>query len=100
MVSHHVRAEWPPPSNGPCPACSFMPAMSRLNADHYSYTKAIEVSIRKDPVFFSNRAACALFHAFLRRADSADLPGYTNFAPPEYEKCVADCDEALALDRA
>jgi hypothetical protein len=25
--------------------------------------------------------------------------GYTNFSPPEYEKCVADCDEALNLDR-
>lgn len=47
------------------------------------YTKAIEVSIRKDPVFFSNRAAC-----------------YTNYSPPEYEKCVADCDEALGLDHA
>ncbi|WWD07113.1 hypothetical protein V865_005210 [Kwoniella europaea PYCC6329] len=46
------------------------------------YTKAIEVSIRKDAVFFSNRAAC-----------------YTNFSPPEYAKCVADCDEALKLDK-
>ncbi|ORX40842.1 mitochondrial import receptor subunit tom40 [Kockovaella imperatae] len=45
------------------------------------YTKAIEVSIKRDPVFFSNRAAC-----------------YTNFSPPEYEKVVADCDEALKLD--
>ncbi|WVR08724.1 hypothetical protein IAU60_005782 [Kwoniella sp. DSM 27419] len=42
------------------------------------YTKAIEVSVRKDAVFFSNRAACD---------------------PPEYAKCVADCDEALKLDR-
>ncbi|KAK8850687.1 hypothetical protein IAR55_004607 [Kwoniella newhampshirensis] len=46
------------------------------------YTKAIEISVRKDAVFFSNRAAC-----------------YTNFSPPEYAKCVADCDEALKLDR-
>ncbi|WWC72734.1 uncharacterized protein I206_106698 [Kwoniella pini CBS 10737] len=46
------------------------------------YTKALEVSIRKDAVFYSNRAAC-----------------YTNFSPPEYAKCVADCDEALKLDK-
>ncbi|OCF35933.1 mitochondrial outer membrane 72K protein [Kwoniella heveanensis BCC8398] len=46
------------------------------------YTKALEVSVRKDAVFYSNRAAC-----------------YTNFSPPEYAKCVADCDEALKLDR-
>ncbi|WWD20858.1 hypothetical protein CI109_105335 [Kwoniella shandongensis] len=46
------------------------------------YTKAIEISVRKDAVFFSNRAAC-----------------YTNFSSPEYAKCVADCDEALKLDR-
>jgi import receptor subunit TOM70 len=62
-----------------------------------SYTKAIEVSIRKDPVFFSNRAACKLSSSvpwFL-----ADVVGYTNFSPPQYQKCVADCDEALKLDR-
>ncbi|WWC65177.1 uncharacterized protein I303_107791 [Kwoniella dejecticola CBS 10117] len=46
------------------------------------YTKALEVSIRKDAVFYSNRAAC-----------------YTNFSPPEYAKCVADCDEALKIDK-
>ncbi|ORY28008.1 hypothetical protein BCR39DRAFT_468703 [Naematelia encephala] len=47
------------------------------------YTEAMRVSVRKDAVFFSNRAAC-----------------YTQFDPPEYEKCVADCDEALKLDHA
>ncbi|KAL7420897.1 TOM (translocase of outer membrane) complex component [Cryptotrichosporon argae] len=46
------------------------------------YTKAIDVSVRKDPVFYSNRAAC-----------------YSNYSPKEYELCVADCDEALKLDR-
>jgi tetratricopeptide (TPR) repeat protein len=25
--------------------------------------------------------------------------GYTNYSPPEYEKVVEDCDEALKLDR-
>ncbi|KAK4689665.1 hypothetical protein P7C73_g431, partial [Tremellales sp. Uapishka_1] len=45
------------------------------------YTKAIEVSVRQDAVFFSNRAAC-----------------YTNYTPPAYDLCVGDCDEALKLD--
>jgi len=63
----------------------------------FSYTKAIEVSIRKDPVFFSNRAACKL--AMPCHGIPADILGYTNFSPPEYQKCVADCDEALKLDR-
>jgi len=46
-----------------------------------SYTKAIEVSPKPEPVFYSNRAAC-----------------YVNFQPPEHEKVVADCDSALKLD--
>jgi import receptor subunit TOM70 len=62
-----------------------------------SYTKAIEVSIRKDAVFFSNRAACECdFH--FAAVSVLSGAGYTNFSPPEYEKCVADCDEALKLD--
>ncbi|WVQ86257.1 hypothetical protein IAT38_008425 [Cryptococcus sp. DSM 104549] len=47
------------------------------------YTKAIEVSVKKVAVFYSNRAAC-----------------YSNLSPPEYNKCVADCDEAVKLDRS
>ena len=36
---------------------------------------------KPEPVFFSNRAAC-----------------YVNFNPPDHEKVVNDCDEALKLD--
>ncbi|ODN99615.1 mitochondrial outer membrane 72K protein [Cryptococcus wingfieldii CBS 7118] len=46
------------------------------------YTKAIEISVKKVAVFYSNRAAC-----------------YGNLTPPEYEKCVLDCTEAVKLDR-
>ncbi|KAF5309077.1 hypothetical protein D9611_015035 [Ephemerocybe angulata] len=45
------------------------------------YTKAINVTPKPEPVFYSNRAAC-----------------YVNFNPPDHEKVVADCDEALKLD--
>ena len=45
------------------------------------YTRAIDVTPKPEPVFYSNRAAC-----------------YINLTPPEYEKVVADCDEALKLD--
>ncbi|KAG8966579.1 TOM (translocase of outer membrane) complex component [Tulasnella sp. 419] len=45
------------------------------------YTKAIQVAKAPEAVFYSNRAAC-----------------YVNFKPPEYEKVVQDCDEALKLD--
>lgn len=40
------------------------------------------MSVKRDAVFYSNRAAC-----------------YGNHSPPEYEKVVADCDEALKLDK-
>ena len=73
-----------------------------------SYTKAIEVSIRKDAVFYSNRAACTFpkilaagkhsIGCISNQVGRADELGYTNFTPPEYEKCVADCDDALELD--
>ncbi|RXW19033.1 hypothetical protein EST38_g6833 [Candolleomyces aberdarensis] len=45
------------------------------------YTKAIQVTPKPEPVFFSNRAAC-----------------YVNFTPPDHEHVVKDCDEALKLD--
>jgi hypothetical protein len=45
------------------------------------YTRAITVSPQPEPVFYSNRAAC-----------------YVSMEPPQHEKVVADCDEALKLD--
>ncbi|KAG8761087.1 TOM (translocase of outer membrane) complex component [Serendipita sp. 396] len=46
------------------------------------YTQAIEMAVTPEAVFYANRAAC-----------------YVNFSPPQYERVVADCDEALRLDR-
>ncbi|KXN81918.1 Mitochondrial import receptor subunit tom-70 [Leucoagaricus sp. SymC.cos] len=51
-----------------------------LAADYY--TKAIQISPKPESTFYSNRAAC-----------------YVNMSPPQHEKVVADCDEALRLDR-
>ncbi|KAF9267115.1 ADP/ATP carrier receptor [Marasmius fiardii PR-910] len=45
------------------------------------YTRAIAMTPKAEPVFFSNRAAC-----------------YINMSPPQHERVVADCDEALKLD--
>ncbi|KAI0922458.1 hypothetical protein AcV7_005987 [Taiwanofungus camphoratus] len=45
------------------------------------YTRAIEVTPKPESVFFSNRAAC-----------------YINMNPPQYEKVVEDCDEAMRID--
>jgi len=42
------------------------------------YSKAIE-KYPKDPTFFGNRAACYL-------------------ASKKFNKCIEDCDQALALD--
>ena len=39
------------------------------------------MSPQPEPVFYSNRAAC-----------------YVSMEPPEHEKAVADCDEALKRD--
>ncbi|KAH8987159.1 mitochondrial outer membrane translocase receptor TOM70 [Lactarius akahatsu] len=55
-------------------------ARSFIKAEQY-YTRAIEVSPHPEPVFYSNRAAC-----------------YVSMEPPQHEKVVADCDEALKLD--
>ncbi|KIY67018.1 mitochondrial outer membrane translocase receptor TOM70 [Cylindrobasidium torrendii FP15055 ss-10] len=46
------------------------------------YTRAIASTPKAEPVFYSNRAAC-----------------YMNMSPPAYDKVVADCDEALKLDK-
>ncbi|RPD58165.1 ADP/ATP carrier receptor [Lentinus tigrinus ALCF2SS1-7] len=46
------------------------------------YTRAIAVTPKPEPVFFSNRAAC-----------------YVNLNPPQHDKVVEDCDAALALDK-
>ncbi|CAG7854781.1 Mitochondrial import receptor subunit tom70 AltName: Full=72 kDa mitochondrial outer membrane protein; AltName: Full=Mitochondrial import receptor for the ADP/ATP carrier; AltName: Full=Mitochondrial precursor proteins import receptor; AltName: Full=Translocase of outer membrane tom70 [Serendipita indica DSM 11827] len=45
------------------------------------YTQAIEMAVVPEAVFYSNRAAC-----------------YVNYSPPQHERVVADCDEALKLD--
>jgi import receptor subunit TOM70 len=45
------------------------------------YSRAIAVSPQPEPVFYSNRAAC-----------------YVSMEPPQHEKVVADCDQALKLD--
>jgi len=45
------------------------------------YTRAIQVSPKPEPVFYSNRAAC-----------------YVNMTPPKHDLVINDCDEALKLD--
>ncbi|KAF5376495.1 hypothetical protein D9615_008664 [Tricholomella constricta] len=45
------------------------------------YTRAIEVTPKPEPVFYSNRAAC-----------------YVNMQPPQHAHVVEDCDVALKLD--
>lgn len=46
------------------------------------YTKAIQISPTPESTFYSNRAAC-----------------YINMSPPQHEKAIADCDEALRHER-
>ncbi|KAJ3966984.1 ADP/ATP carrier receptor [Lentinula raphanica] len=45
------------------------------------YSRAIEISPKAEPVFYSNRAAC-----------------YMNMDPAQYVLVVQDCDEAIKLD--
>ncbi|KAG6823219.1 hypothetical protein H0H87_001565, partial [Tephrocybe sp. NHM501043] len=45
------------------------------------YTRAIEVTPKPEPVYFSNRAAC-----------------YIGMQPPQYELVIEDADAALKLD--
>ncbi|KAI0665614.1 hypothetical protein C8Q78DRAFT_1083846 [Trametes maxima] len=46
------------------------------------YTRAIAVTPKPEPVFFSNRAAC-----------------FVNLNPPQHDKVIEDCDKALELDK-
>ncbi|KZO97277.1 mitochondrial outer membrane translocase receptor TOM70 [Calocera viscosa TUFC12733] len=46
------------------------------------YTRAIAVSPTPEAVFYSNRAAC-----------------YVNYSPPQHQKVIDDCNEALKLDK-
>lgn len=45
------------------------------------YTKALEIAVKEEAVYYSNRAAC-----------------WQNLSPPQYEKVLKDCDAALKLD--
>ncbi|EIM84818.1 mitochondrial outer membrane translocase receptor TOM70 [Stereum hirsutum FP-91666 SS1] len=45
------------------------------------YTRAIDISPKPEPVFYSNRAAC-----------------FVNMSPPQHERVIEDCNTALALD--
>ncbi|KZT58030.1 ADP/ATP carrier receptor [Calocera cornea HHB12733] len=46
------------------------------------YTRAIAISPTPEAVFYSNRAAC-----------------YVNYSPPQHQKVIEDCNEALRLDK-
>ena len=63
------------------------------------YTQAIQVSPRPEPVFYSNRAACpSRFPDTHTHAILIPFAGYMNMSPPQYERVVADCDDALRQD--
>jgi len=61
------------------------------------YTRAIQVSPKPEPVFYSNRAACTSDSLALLILRSIHL-GYVNMSPPQHEMVVEDCNEALKLD--
>ena len=63
------------------------------------YTRAIAMTPRPEPVFYSNRAACTSPSVSVGY-DYTNIVrgGYINMKPPKYEQVVADCDEALKLD--
>ncbi|KAF7760908.1 hypothetical protein Agabi119p4_10317 [Agaricus bisporus var. burnettii] len=55
---------------------------SKLSQAVDYYTKAIQISPNPEPTFYSNRAAC-----------------YVSMSPPQHDKVIADCNEALRLDK-
>lgn len=62
------------------------------------YTRAIEVSPKPDPVFYSNRAACqhSIFEIIL--SILITKLGYMYYSTPDFEKAVNDCSEALKIN--
>lgn len=53
------------------------------------YTKAIEVSVRKDAVFYSNRAACELFTLLTHGPELIAPPQATPTTRPPSTSCVS-----------
>lgn len=58
------------------------------------------MSTQPEAVYFSNRAACQGFFNIFRGeiANSGVDTGYVNYSPPQHDRVVADCDEALRID--
>jgi import receptor subunit TOM70 len=68
------------------------------------YTRAIAVSPKAEPVFYSNRAACSSSHSNSSRirvavSNYVNCSGYVNMSPPQHDLVVRDCDIALQLDK-
>ena len=61
------------------------------------YSRAIELSVKPEPVFYANRAACASYHTY-KRAVFDKVPGYVNMTPPRNDLVVEDCNAALGFD--
>lgn len=65
------------------------------------YTRAINVSPKPEPVFYSNRAACKSrnpHNLVYRIPGLSSEAGYINLSPPKLDLVVEDCSEALKLN--